>query len=145
MKREIVANGAEGQVEAAGFDIAGLMTDNFVAELPFDEEKGVYVQIKYQTREDLLALRKRATVRVPDKKSHQMVEQVDSLKADLYLSRAAVVGWRGLKFGDAEFPYSDENADKLMQKWSKWAKFVNDTCDDLDRIAEAALEKEGKK
>lgn len=143
--KKTITDGVEIAEELEGFDIGGLMMDDFVAELPFDEEKGVFVQIRHQTREELLSLRKKSTIRVADKKSHQMVEQVDSVKADLNLSRAAVVGWRGLRIGGAEFPFSEENADMLMKKWSKWAKFVNDACDDLERISAAAMEKEGKK
>lgn len=139
------AENAQGKKQPAGLEISGLMREEFVAEIALDAEAGVFVTVKYISREELLALRKKATVKVPDAKTRQMVDQVDPAKADLLLARATVRGWRGLKVGGEEFPYTPENAEMLVKKWTRFAKFLNDVCDDLDEFAQAEREADGKK
>jgi hypothetical protein len=118
-------------------EIGALKKDDFVISIPFIEDSEVL--IRYVSREELQEIKRNATKISWDRKNEPS-EEFDSLRADLLLGRAAVRGWKGLTMNGEEFPYSPENCDLLMRKWTEFAKFVGEASMDIARLQE-----EGKK
>jgi hypothetical protein len=118
-------------------DISALRRDDFEVTVPFGEDASVL--IRHVTREELLSIRKKATKTNWDRK-HQREESFDPVEADVLLGRAAVRGWKGITMNDEDFPYTPENCDFLMRKWTEFARFVNDACVDLGGLVKAERE-----
>ena len=119
-------------------DIGVLTEETFQAWVPFDEDTEVLFE--HVPRDELQQLSKKAT-RISFSK-HQRVEEMDATLADKLLGRRAVKGWRprpgkkGFTNKHDPFPYSPENCDLLMTKWQVFARFVNETCVDLELLME---------
>jgi hypothetical protein len=112
-------------------EIGSLKKESFEAWVPFGKDAEVLV--RYVPREELQEIKKKATIVAWDRK-HQKEEKFDPLAADLLLGKAAVRGWRGFTADGAEFPWSPESCDLLMRKWTEFARFVNETCADLEAL-----------
>ena len=112
--------------------------------VPFGEDTEVLIQ--YVSREELRAIYRKSKETAFVK--HQKVETVNDGKADILLGRAAVKGWRprpgksGFTAKGEEFPYTPENCDLLMTRWTDFALFVNDICTDLNALTDADKERE---
>ena len=123
-------------------DISKLTQETFQAWVPFDDE--MEVLFDYVPRDELQILSKKAT-KINFVK-HQRVEGIDPTEADKLLGRRAVKDWRprpgkiGWTLKDEPFPYSPENCDLLMAKWHAFARFVNETCVDIDLLMEKEQE-----
>ncbi len=119
-------------------DIGVLIEETFQAWVPFDEDAEVLFE--YVPRDELQQLSKKAT-RISFSK-HQRVEEMDAALADKLLGRLAVKDWRprpgkkGFTIKGAPFPYSPERCDLLMSKWQAFARFVNETCVDIELLME---------
>jgi hypothetical protein len=128
-------------------DLNALKRDIFQVWAPFGDAE---VLIEYVPRDELHKLGKKARTIAFEK--HQKVEEMDPVEGDRLLGRRAVKDWRprpghdGFTMGtDAEgkaipFPYSPENCDLLMTKWTAFAKFVNEIAVDLEQLT--AIEQE---
>jgi len=121
-------------------DISALNRTEYIVTVPFSD--GVTVDIRHISREELRTLFGKATRQTFV--NHQKREEFDPGQADLLLGRAAVVGWDGFTDGDKPFPCTPENTDKLMSSYTAFARFVNDTCIDLDALIMAEKEAERK-
>ncbi len=112
-------------------EIGALKRDDFEVWVRFMDAE---VLVRYVSLEELQRIGKKATRREWDGK-HRPLETMDALEANRLLGRAAVRGWKGLTVDGAEFPFSPENRDLLMTRWSDFAKFVGDACTDLQALA----------
>ena len=99
------------------------------------------VLMRYVNIEELRDIYKRASKTSWDRR-HQKTEELDAAEANIQLGRAAVKDWNNITLDGEEFPYTPDNCDFLMSKWGEFSKFVNDSCSDIQALAEA--EKESK-
>ena len=123
-------------------DIGKLTQETFQAWVPFDDDTEVLFE--YVPRDELQKLSRKATktsfVR------HQRIEEIDATEADILLGRRAVKDWRpllgktGFTIKDEPFLYSPEHCDLFMTKWNAFARFVNETCVDLELLMEKEQE-----
>lgn len=104
--------------------------------VPFGEDE---VLIKYISRDELKEIARRA--KKTSFINHQKVEEFDDVRADILLGRAAVKDWKGFTMAGETFPCTPENIDFLMTKWNSFAKFVNDTCVDLEFLVQQEKDK----
>lgn len=114
-------------------DISPLLRDPFEVWVPFLDGR---VLIRYVSREELHRLDREATEIAWDG-SRRITKERDPVKADILLGRAAVKDWRGFTLGGIPYSYSEENCDFLMTRWVDFARFVNETCTDLQALADA--------
>jgi hypothetical protein len=113
-------------------EIGALKRDDFEVWVPFGDDAEVL--IRHVPLDGLQEVNKSSTVREWDRQ-HQPVERMDAVKRNRLLGRAAVRDWKGLTVEGEEFPYSPENLDFLMTRWSDFARFVGDACTDLQALA----------
>jgi hypothetical protein len=96
--------------------------------------------IKPQRRSELV--RKCTTTKV---KRGRADRTIDDTKLNQLYIRECVVGWRGIKEGDEDFPFSEENAIALDQNWPAFNALWNDVIENLSTTADAVEElDEGK-
>ena len=114
-------------------DISALLKDPFEVWVPFLDGR---VLIRYVSREELLRLDREATEITWDRAS-QIRKERDPVRADILLGRAAVKGWEGLTIDGIPYVHTEENCDFLMTRWVEFARFVNDTCVDLQVLVGA--------
>ena len=117
-------------------DISATRKEGFSAWVKFGED--VCVLVKHISREELREIYKKATKVTFT--NHQKGEEFDPIKADSLLGRAAILNWSGITDGEAEFPCTPENIDLLMRRHNAFAKFINDTCVDIDYLLREELE-----
>jgi hypothetical protein len=123
-----------------------LMIPNKEVEIEFPGIDGFKVKLAFQSRESLIAIRKKATNK-KFSRSREMIEEVDDqLFLELYV-RAVLKGWSGLKLKhleklvlvdlsdqpnlEVELPYSEGEALKLMKASVTFDQWVSDTVSDL--------------
>lgn len=111
-------------------NISPLKTKSLKIWLPFGD--GAEVLIAYISREDLQAIAKEA--QKTSLRKGQEIKEYDPVKADSLLGRKAVRDWKGFDDDGKEFPCTPENIDLLMTQWTDFARFVNDSCSDLERL-----------
>ena len=111
-------------------DISVLRKENYEVWVPFGDDAKVL--IAYVSRENLQKIAKKATKTLYV--NHQKTEEFDPSEADRLLGRLAVKNWEGFPEDGQPFPYPPENADLLMKKWGAFARFVNDTCVDVETL-----------
>lgn len=114
-------------------DISSLLKDPFEVWVPFLDGR---VLVRYVSREELLRLDGEATEIRWDRASHIRKER-DPVRADILLGRAAVKGWEGFTIDGIPYLYTEENCDFLMTRWVDFARFVNESCIDLQALVDA--------
>lgn len=114
-------------------DITCLLRDRFEVWVPFLDGR---VLVRYVSREELLRLDKEATELTWDR-AGRIGRDRDPIRADILLGRAAVRGWEGFTADGLPYPYTEENCDFLMGRWVEFARFVNETCVDLQVLVDA--------
>jgi len=114
-------------------EIGALGKEDFLITVPFIEDSEVV--LRYVSAEELQQIAKKATTVTWDRKNEPK-EELDPIQIQVLMGRAAVRGWKGLTMEGEEFPYSPENCDLLMRKWTEFARFVSETCMDLQRLQE---------
>jgi len=107
--------------------------------VPFGDDE---VLIRYISRDELkkIARQSKKTSFV----SHQKIEEFDDITADILLGRAVVKDWKGFTMNGEPMPCTPENIDFLMTKWNSFAKFVNETCVDLEFLIQHEKDKTTK-
>lgn len=114
--------------------------EEIVADVPFGEgEAPATVRLRYISTERMAELLKKAT-RISYNAQHQREERVDNVEFKRLLGEAAVVGWSGILSGGQEVVFSPERRDVAMTRWTEFAKFVAERCDDLQALVAAQKE-----
>ena len=134
--------------------ISSLLVPSREAEVDFPGVEGFKVKVAFQSREELIKLRKKATT--TKFKNRKLEEDVDE---ELFLSlytKAVVKGWSGLTVKglsrlmlveangvtpDQAIEYSEENALALMKGSSEFDSFISDTVSDLGNFPQSSSEK----
>lgn len=135
--------------------LSSLMVPSQEVEVDYPGIDGFKVKVAFQSREELIKLRKKATTK--KWKGRELTEEVDDqLFLQLYV-KAVVKGWSGLRIKDlprlllvdvstqanqdAELEFSEENALQLMKGSTDFDSFVSDTVSDLTNFPQASSKK----
>lgn len=128
-------------------EIGALKKSAFEVWMPFDEDTEVL--IAYQSGDALRDIRRQATSISWDR-GHQKEEKYDNGVGNRLLGRAAVKAWRplpgekGFTLNGEPYPYSPDNCDFLMDKFTDFSNFVNAVCVDLQGLVAAEEEQTRK-
>lgn len=111
------------------------------------------IQVNHLSRDELVKLRKKATSNKMDRKTRQMVEDVNSEEFQSLYIGAVIKNWRGLKLkylnkllvadiGDedpeSELDFSPENAEALMKNASDFDAWITDQLDDIENFTKSS-------
>jgi len=122
------------------------MVDTKSAWLDFPGCPGFQVEVCNLSRKELLNLRKRCIAQKFDRKTRQMVEELDEDKFVIEFAQATIKGWKGLKLKyledlilvdlnnqdeEAELEYDKEQAEVLVQNSTEFDNWVNEVVFDL--------------
>lgn len=139
-----------------GISLSSLMVPSQEVEVDYPGVEGFKVKVAFQSREELIKLRKKATTK--KWKGRELTEEVDDqLFLSLYV-KAVVKGWSGLKLKDlprlvlvdlgptppsdtAELEFTEENALQLMKGSADFDSFISDTVSDLANFPQASSKK----
>lgn len=127
------------------------MVPKKVVSIDYPEFDGFSVNISYLGREALQAINKRCEVTKWDKKTHQMVTNLDMEKFVKEYTKQVIVGWEGLKFSYLEkillvdvtdfnpddcLPYTEDNAVELMLEAKGFDEWVMSMVSDLQNFTQ---------
>lgn len=133
-------------------NIASLAVPSKEVEVDFPGIDGFKVKVAFQSRDELMKMRKKATTQ--KFKNRQLVEDVDDqLFLELYV-KAVVKGWTGLKIKhlnklmlvetaarkpEDEVVFNEENALALMKGSADFDSFITDTISDISNFSKSSL------
>ena len=132
-------------------NIASLAVPSKEVEVDFPGVDGFKVKVAFQSRDELMKLRKKSTT--SKFKNRQLIEEVDDeLFLELYV-RAVVRGWTGLKLKhlvklmlinavesdlDKDVAFSEANALALMKGSADFDGFITDTISDVSNFSKSS-------
>ena len=125
------------------------MVDSKAVWIDFPGLDGFSVEVANLSRKELNALRKRCTSQKFDRKSRQLIEDLDEDKFVTEFSKSSIKNWKGLTLGHLEtlilidadgqdleqdVAYSQENAEVLVQNSAEFDTWLNEVVFDLDNF-----------
>jgi hypothetical protein len=134
-------------------ELKKLMVDSKAVWIDFPGLSGFSVEVANLSRKELTALRKRCTSQKFDRKTRQLVEDLDEDKFISQFSDASIKNWKGLTVEhletlilidtdgqdpSAEIEYSKENAEVLVTNSSEFDTWLNEVVFDLDNFRTGA-------
>lgn len=123
-----------------------LMVDTKSAWVDFPGCPGFEVEVCNLSRKELVNLRKRCVAQKFDRKTRQMVEDLDEEKFVREFSAATIKSWKGLKLKyledlilvdlkdqdhETELDYDAEQAEVLIQNSTEFDNWINEVVFDL--------------
>ncbi len=128
--------------------LASMLKDKVEAWVEVDGFPGFSVKLAYLSRAEIERVRKKASKTKFDRRTHVQVEETDSDLFVKLLSKAAILGWKGLtleyaiklvpidvpaeaKLSD-DVPFSEEDAYTLVKESPEFDRWLNDTIFDLE-------------
>lgn len=126
-----------------------LMVDSKAVWIDFPGCPGFSVEVANLSRKELTGMRKKCISQKFDRKSRQLVEELDEEKFVKEFTKGTVKSWKGLtleyletlmliELGDqdlnAEVEYSLENAEVLVSNSTEFDTWLNDIVFDLDNF-----------
>jgi len=126
--------------------LTDLMVDTKSAWIDFPGCPGFQVEVANLARKELLTLRKKCIAQKFDRKTRQMVEDLDEDKFVKEFSAATIKGWKGLKLKyledlllvdlnnqdpDTELEYDQEQAEVMVQNSTEFDNWINEVVFDL--------------
>ena len=130
-------------------ELKKLMVDSKAVWIDFPGLDGFSVEVANLSRKELTALRKRCTSQKFDRKTRQLVENLDEDKFVSEFSDASIKNWKGLTVEhletlilidtdgqdpEAEIEYSKENAEVLVTNSSEFDTWLNEVVFDLQNF-----------
>ena len=130
-------------------ELKKLMVDTKAAWVDFPGLPGFEVEVVNLSRKELNALRKRCISSKFDRKTRQLMEELDEEKFVVEFSKAVIKSWRGLTLGHLEtlllidtdgkdlnetLPYTKENAETLISSSTEFDTWLNEVVFDLDNF-----------
>jgi len=130
-------------------ELKKLMIDTKSVWIDFPGLSGFQVEVVNLSRKELTNLRKKCTGQKFDRKTRQVVEQLDEEKFVTEFTKAVVKGWKGLNLGhletlllidmtgksaDEELEYTSENAETLVSSSTEFDTWLNEVVFDLDNF-----------
>lgn len=130
-------------------ELKKLMVDTKEVWVDFPGLPGFSVKVANLSRKELNKLRKRCITQKFDRKSRQVVEELDEEKFVKEFSIAVVKDWKGLKLEhletillintdgqdmSKELDYSEDNAEILVSQSTEFDTWLNEVVFDLDNF-----------
>jgi len=141
-------------------ELKNLIVDTKSTWVEFPGLEGFEVELANLARKELVALRKRCTTNKFNRKSRAFEESLDDTKFVKEFTSATVKGWKGLKLIyledlllvdlkdkdiESELPYSDDNAQQLVENSNEFDNWLNEVVFDLENFrTESKKENKGK-
>lgn len=134
-------------------ELSKLMVDTKAAWIAFPGLPGFEVEVVNLSRKELTSLRKRCISSKFDRKSRQIIEDLDEEKFITEFSRAVIKNWKGLTLENLEtlilidtegkdltetLPYTKENAEILISSSTEFDTWLNEVVFDLDNFRNRA-------
>lgn len=134
-------------------NLSQLAVPTKVAAFEFPGMPGFSVTLSFISRDKLIKMRKQCTSNKLDKRSRQMLEEVDYDKFQELYNQEIIKGWTGLKLKyvaklmpideaaivgqeDVELEYSAENATVLMRNSAEFDAWVSAQIEDLENFTQ---------
>ena len=126
-----------------------LMVDVKEVWTDFPGLPGFEVKVANLSRKELTNLRKRCTTQKFDRKTRQLVENLDEEKFITEFAKSVVKDWKGLTLAhletlllidtdnkdmEEELPYTHENAEVLVSSSTEFDTWLNEVVFDLDNF-----------
>lgn len=136
------------------------MVDSKAVWIDFPGLSGFSVEVANLSRKELTALRKRCTAQKFDRKTRQLVENLDEDKFISEFAEASIKNWKGLTVEhletlllidtegqdpSSEVEYNSENAEVLVTNSSEFDTWLNEVVFDLDNFRSGAKRSGAKK
>ena len=133
-------------------ELKSLLVDSKTTWVEFPGLDNFEVELANLSRKELIALRKRCTQNKFNRKTRAFEEVLDDDKFVKEFTNATVKGWRGLKLKFLEdlvlvelgsnepesmLPYTDENAQQLVENSNEFDNWLNEVVFDLDHFRSA--------
>lgn len=130
-------------------ELKKLMVDTKEVWVDFPGLSGFSVKVANLSRKELNKLRKRCIAQKFDRKSRQVIEELDEEKFVKEFSAAVVKDWRGLTLEhletillintdgqdmSKELDYSEDNAEILVSQSTEFDTWLNEVVFDLDNF-----------
>ncbi|MBD73961.1 MAG: hypothetical protein CMM96_00490 [Rickettsiales bacterium] len=137
-------------------ELKSLLVDSKTTWVEFPGLDGFEVELANLSRKELGNLRKRCTTNKFNRKTRMFEDILDEAKFVKEFTSATVKNWKGLKLGyledlvlvdlanqdkEAELPFSDTNAEHLVENSSEFDNWLNDVVFDLDNFRSRELSK----
>ena len=134
-------------------ELKKLVVDTKAAWIAFPGLPGFEVEVVNLSRKELTALRKRCITSKFDRKSRQIMEELDEEKFITEFSKAVIKSWKGLTLENLEtlilidtegkdleetLPYTKENAEVLVSSSTEFDTWLNEVVFDLDNFRAGA-------
>jgi len=126
-----------------------LLTPSKTVSIDYPEFEGFSVDLCYLAREELIKLRARCLSQKLNRKTRGFEEVLDDEKFLTEYTKAVIKGWKGLKIKylqkmvlidassmdeESELPYTQENAELLMQNSNGFDQWVTEVTQDLENF-----------
>lgn len=123
-----------------------LMVDTKSAWIDFPGCPGFQVEVVNLARKELVSLRKRCISQKFDRKTRQMIEDLDEDKFVVEFAKATIKGWKGLKLKyledlllvdlsgqdlEEELEYDPQQAEVFVQNSTEFDNWINEVVFDL--------------
>ena len=133
-------------------DLKSLLVDSKTTWVEFPGLDGFEVELANLSRKELIALRKRCTQNKFNRKTRAFEEVLDDDKFIKEFTEATVKSWKGLKLSYLEdlvlvelgnnepesmLPYTDENAQQLVENSNEFDNWLNEVVFDLEHFRSA--------
>ena len=133
-------------------ELKSLLVDSKTTWVEFPGLDGFEVELANLSRKELIALRKRCTTNKFNRKTRAFEESLDDDKFVTEFTEATVKKWKGLKLkyledlvlvelGNNEpnslLPYTDENAQQLVENSNEFDNWLNEVVFDLENFRSA--------
>ena len=129
-------------------ELKKLMVDSKSVWMDFAGLPGFFVEVANLSRKELTSLRKRCTSQKFDRKTRQLMEDVDEDKFIKEFTKSSVKDWKGLtvehlstlmlidtdKDASEEVPYSIDNAEVLVANSAEFDTWLNEVVFDLENF-----------
>ena len=133
-------------------ELKSLLVDSKTTWVEFPGLDGFEVELANLSRKELIALRKRCTSNKFNRKTRAFEESLDDEKFVKEFTEATVKGWKNLKLGyledlvlvelgtndpDKLLPYTNENAQQLVENSNEFDNWLNEVVFDLENFRSA--------
>jgi len=130
-------------------ELKSLLVDSKTTWVEFPGLDGFEVELANLSRKELIALRKTCTENKFNRKTRMFEESLNEDKFVSVFTEKTVKNWRGLKLKfledlvlvdlkgqnqNEEMPYSQENAEQLVENSSEFDNWLNEVVFDLDNF-----------
>jgi len=133
-------------------ELKSLLVDSKTTWVEFPGLDGFEVELANLSRKELVALRKRCTTNKFNRKTRAFEEKLDDDKFLIEFTNSTVKGWKNLKLkyledlvlvelgsndGNNLLPYTEENAQQLVENSNEFDNWLNEVVFDLDHFRSA--------